>query len=119
MSLYYKCDACFDRGFYIHYRNGNRMSLGERIETPCPHCQGEWSYDTKQIDKSIQEALAWFRHSIPPEKPFRLNKFKFIDDPKKLWTYLKQEIATDNIYALERIGDDLIALQGMFGGCDL
>lgn len=116
VSMFYKCDACFDRGFYIFYRNGNRVSLGERHEIPCPHCTGNWSYDTKQVDKELQDALAWFRKSTPPAAGFRLNKWKMIDDPAEYWKYLKSEIALDNIYILERHREDLMQIQALFDG---
>lgn len=83
---------------------------------PCPHCQGTWAADTKFIDKDLKAALAWFKTSTPPEKPFRLNKFTMIDDPKKLWAHLKEEIVSNNIYVLERIREDLIKLCALFEG---
>ncbi len=118
MSQYYRCDDCFDRGFYILYSKGNVKTLGIRTEVSCPHCKGNWSYDTRMISEEFRQALRWFRSSTPPDEPFKLSKWKTIDDPKKFWAKLKAEIALDNIYSLERIEEDVLKLQALFEGTD-
>lgn len=112
----YKCTWCSDRGWYSYFKGGSKNSLGEVFTFQCQHCTGQKKTDTRGLDKDLKSALAWFQSSEIPTAPFRLSKWKYIDDPAKYWADLKAEIALDNIYRLEYIRDDLIALQALFWG---
>ena len=92
----YKCNFCYDRGKYYIWSNGYGRGLGTAHYIECPHCNGT-QFVVRGIDKDLREALEWFRTSVPPDAPFRLNKFRMIDDPAALWAEMKMEIATDNI----------------------
>ncbi len=118
MGAYFRCDWCMDRGYSTCFKNGSKFSLGEAFKVDCTHCTGKWSDTAMVIDREFREALAWFRTSTPPLKGFVLNKFKTVTDPAKYWENLRTEISSDNIYALERIRDDILKLQEMFGGVE-
>ncbi len=118
MKPIYHCDSCFDRGFWILYRNGNKMSFGERTEYPCPHCKGNWVDQTRGIDQELRDLLAWFRTSKPPANPFRLNRYKTVENPELYWKNLQSQISQDNVYVLERVRDDLVCLRALFEGED-
>ncbi len=114
----YSCDWCRDSGKYYALSGGNKVTLGTWWEEPCPHCRGNWAEKSRFIDRELKDALTWFKSSTPPDKPFRLSKFKTVSNPALYWENLRKEIATDNIYVLERIREDLIAMQTMFGGVE-
>lgn len=113
----YKCSFCYDRGKYYIYANGYGRGLGTAYYVECPHCNGI-QFVVRGLDKALRAALEWFRTSTPPNEGFRLSKFRTIDDPQALWAEMKKEIATDNIYRLEKIREDLISMQNLFSTAD-
>lgn len=115
--IIYKCDHCYDRGKYYFWAPGYGRGLGTAYYMDCLHCTGT-QFVVRGIDKDLRAALEWFRTSTPPSEGFRLNKFRMIDDPQALWDEMKKEIATDNIYRLEKIREDLISMQNLFSTAD-
>ncbi len=118
-ALPYACSWCMDRGWYSYFRGGTQFSLGEVFTNECQHCRGNKSTNVRGLDRDLRDAIDWFKESQPPPSAFRLSKFKYIDSPTAYWKELRSEISLDNIYRLEYIREDLIALRDIFSGDDL
>jgi len=114
----YRCQWCYDRGKYFIVGDGKQGRTFGPCFIKCLHCTQDWTQQTRTIDKEYREAIKWLATSVPPEKPFRLSRFKTVENPAIFWEELKKDIAMDNVYVLERRRDDVIALNALFGGED-
>ncbi len=116
--IWYKCSCCYDRGYIFYYGQGTGRALGQCYKEKCRFCGGNWAYEGANLDAVYKKAMTWFRSSQPPGKPFRLFVWKTVDDPVKYWQNMREEIASDNVYVLERIRDDIVRLHELFGNED-
>jgi hypothetical protein len=111
-----KCKSCNGKGAIWMYDQGYGKGLGQCYRKKCA-CRGG-QQTALHVDAEIRVALDWFKTSTPPASGFELWLFKdywkVIDSPVEYWAWLRSEIATDNIYRIEAVRDDLVKLHQKF-----
>ncbi len=105
------CSKCADRGWF-YMRSPSRRSF--RKKCSCKRLTRDEVQGVSSLGQDFKAALAWFQQSVPPEKPFRLFRWKFIEKPEVLWTWIESEIDSGSIYGLEAVRETVIRLHELF-----
>ncbi len=97
------------RGFVWRYERGVRMTY----YVPCSQCQFNDTGSTGRDD--IDEALAWFKTSQPPQEPFFLWPRLKVHWPDRFWQQLRDELEMPVESAVRRPYEEVVQLFRMFG----
>ena len=102
------CQSCGGKGYWYCWGEGAGQGLGQCYRKRCP-CRGGVQRKIR-LDAEYRAALEWFKTTTPPAGSLKIHPWSKAEDAETLWGKLWGDIETGNVYRLEAIRDDIVAL---------